>query len=237
MLFGKKKSSQRQNPIVVFKPGNEVITESFNRLKDNIVFQNVDNTIKVIQISSSTACEGKTTVISNLAVSLATNGNKVLLVDGDLRASRLHRPFNLANDIGLRDYVIGSKTFAEIIQKTSYNVDVICRGEKIENPSAVIASQKFQGLIEEAKGKYDYVLIDCPPVLEISDYLHISSISDGTIFCVAYGTTKKAFVKEAIALLKKSNVKLLGTVMTMVDAKQSRSYINGRYTNYYYNGK
>ena len=125
MLFGKKKSSQRQNPIVVFKPGNEVITESFNRLKDNIVFQNVDNTIKVIQISSSTACEGKTTVISNLAVSLATNGNKVLLVDGDLRAPRLHHPFNLGNDFGLRDYVIGSKSFTEIIQKTSYNVDVI----------------------------------------------------------------------------------------------------------------
>ena len=62
-------------------------------------------------------------------------------------------------------------------------------------------------------------------------------VVSGTIFCVAYGTTKKAFVKEAIALLKKSNVKLLGTVMTMVDAKQSRSYINGRYTNYYYNGK
>ena len=80
MLFGKKKSLHRQNSIVVYKPGNEIITESFNRLKDNIVFQNVDNTIKVIQISSSTACEGKTTVISNLAVSLATNGKKVLLV-------------------------------------------------------------------------------------------------------------------------------------------------------------
>lgn len=234
MLFGKKKSLHRQNSIVVYKPGNEVITESFNRLKDNIVFQNVDNTIKVIQISSSTACEGKTTVISNLAVSLATNGKKVLLVEGDLRAPRIHRPFNLANDFGLRDYVIGNKTINEIIQKTTYNVDVICRGDKIENPSAVIASQKFQSLIEEAKSQYDYVLIDCPPVLDISDYLHISTISDGTIFCVAYGVTKKVFVKEAMALLRQSNVKLLGTVMTMVDIKQKRNYINGRYTNYYY---
>ena len=71
-------------------------------------------------------------------------------------------------------------------------------------------------------------------MLDISDYLHISTISDGTIFCVAYGVTKKVFVKEAMALLRQSNVKLLGTVMTMVDIKQNRNYINGRYTNYYY---
>ena len=235
MLFGKNKRTHRQNAIIVYKPGNEIITESFNRLKDNIVFQNVDNTIKVIQISSSTAAEGKTTVISNLAVSLAMNGKKVLLLEGDLRSPRVHRPFNLSNDIGLHNYVIGEMKFDEIVQKTSYNVDVITRGEKIENPSAVIASHKFASLVEEAKTKYDYVLIDCPPVLDISDYIHISTISDGTIFCVAFGITKKVFVKEAVQLLKQSKIKLLGTVLTMVDVKQKRNYVNGRYTNYYFN--
>ena len=103
-----KKSSRltRQNVIVIDKPGNEVISETFNRLKDNILFFNADNKVKVIQISSSTACEGKTTVISNLAVTLAKNGLKVLLVEGDLRSPRVHHPFNLECENGVYDYIL-----------------------------------------------------------------------------------------------------------------------------------
>ena len=88
MLFKKNKNYiNRKNVIVVDKENNDVITESFNRLKDNILFFNADNKIKVIQISSSTACEGKTTVISNLAVTLASNGLKVLLVEDNEKIS------------------------------------------------------------------------------------------------------------------------------------------------------
>lgn len=236
MLFSRKVSRQnRKNVIVVDKPGNEIITESFNRLKDNILFFNADNKVKVIQVSSSTACEGKTTVISNLAVTLANNGLKVLLIEGDLRAPRVHHPFNLPNEGGIYDYILHNKDLKDVVKHTSVNVDVITRGEKIENPSAVIASMKYKNLILAAKEQYDYVLVDCPPVLEISDYIHISTVTDGTIFCVAYGQTKKHQVKEAVNLLRKSEINILGTVYTMVDNSHKNRYINGKYSNYYNN--
>lgn len=236
MIFNRKQTrSSRNNVIVVNKPGNEIITESFNRLKDNILFFNADNKVKIIQISSSTACEGKTTVISNLAVTMANNGLKVLLVEGDLRAPRIHHAFNLENEFGIYDYMLHNKSLKEIVKHTDVKVDVITRGEKIENPSAVIASEKYKNLITQAKEEYDYILIDCPPVLEISDYIHISTISEGTLFCVAYGQTKKHQVKEAINLLRKSEINILGTVYTMVDYNHNKAYMNSRYSNYYTN--
>lgn len=236
MIFNRKQTrSSRNNVIVVNKPGNEIITESFNRLKDNILFFNADNKVKIIQISSSTACEGKTTVIANLAVTMANNGLKVLLVEGDLRAPRIHHAFNLENEFGIYDYMLHNKSLKEIVKHTDVKVDVITRGEKIENPSAVIASEKYKNLITQAKEEYDYILIDCPPVLEISDYIHISTISEGTLFCVAYGQTKKHQVKEAINLLRKSEINILGTVYTMVDYNHNKAYMNSRYSNYYTN--
>lgn len=235
MKFKSKKSrANRQNIIIVDKPGNEIISESFNRLKDNILFFNADNKIKVIQISSSTACEGKTTVISNLAVTLAKNGLKVLLVEGDLRSPRIHHPFNLDCENGVYDYILQNKQLKDIVKHTEYGVDVVTRGDKIENPSAVIASQKFKDLIAAGREVYDYVLLDCPPVLEISDYIHTSTCTDGTIFCVAYGQTKKHNVKEAVSLLKQSNINILGSVYTMVDHIHSKAYGNNRYYGYYY---
>lgn len=234
MIFNRKPSrSNRNNVIVVNKPGNELITESLNRLKDNILFFNADNKLKVIQICSSTACEGKTTVLANLAVTMASSGLKVLLVEGDLRAPRSHHPFNLDIKCGIYDYILNNKSVKDIIKHTEFNVDVITRGEKIENPSAVIASDKYKDLILSVKDQYDYVLVDCPPVLEISDYIHISRFTEGALFCVAYGQTKKQQVKEAINLLKKSNINVLGTVYTMVDVKHNNAYINSRYSSYY----
>ena len=220
-----KAHNEQYNNIVVGVPGYEFLTESYNRLKDNILYLNVDGKAKVIQFVSALPTEGKTVTATNLAACLATNGKKVLVVDGDLRAPRAYRTLKVSNDIGIADYMLSDTNINDIIQHTSYGVDLISRGKKIENSSAVIASDKFKNLISNVKDQYDYIIIDCPPVLEISDYIHISTTSDGVILCVAFGQTKKGQVKEAVKLLKQANIKILGTVYTFVDSKAA----SGRY--------
>lgn len=233
MLFGKRKKhyEDRHNVIVVGKPGYENVTESFNRLKDNILYFNVDKKTNVILLSSATSREGKTTIITNLAVSLGLNDKKVVIVDCDLRAPKVHRPFEVSNDLGISNYMLENLSLEDVVTKTAYeNVDLICRGPKIENPSAVITSNKFKELIYTLKEQYDYVLVDCSPILEISDYIHISTVTDGIIYAVAYGRTKKSQVKEAISLVKQSRIKILGIVYTMYDNKLRKN--DGYYLTY-----
>lgn len=239
MLLSKKKkhSDHRYNTIVIDKDGFEKVNESFNRLKDNVLYFNADNNMNVIAITSSTANEGKTTVITNLAVSLASNGKKVVIVDCDFRKPKVHRTFNLENNFGIHDYIVGAMKLNEIVMPTEYNVGVICRGKKIENTSAIFTSEKFKEMIEQLKESYDYVFLDCPPVLEISDYIHISSIADGMIFCVAYGRTKKVQVRDSITLLKQRQTKILGIVYTMVDEKMLRAKSGYYYSNLYLENK
>lgn len=234
MLFKKKKKVVNQSKIVVAENNNHSNTD-YNRLKDNILFMNADGNNKVIQIESSLAHEGKTTVACNLAVSLGFTEKKVVIVDLDFLRPRTHRVFRISKQTGIAEYMIGAKTKQEIIKPTGYkNVDIITRGEKVYNPTLVLVSEKFKKLIEELREEYDYVILDCAPVLLVSDYIHISKVSDSVLFLVAYGSTTKSQVADAIKELKKNNIKILGTVFSMYDRKRDKSYGLYGYKNRYY---
>lgn len=199
--------------------------DDYNRLKDNVLYLNVDGKNKVIQIESSVMAEGKTTVVCNLAVSLGLTNKKVIVVDCDFNRPRIHRLFSLSKDNGIAEYFLNNLSKESIIKKTEYkNVDVITRGAKIYNSSLVLISDKFKNLIKELREEYDYVFLDCAPVLQISDYIHISKISDGVLFMVAYGKTTKAQVSEAIKELKKNGANILGSVFTMYDRKKDNGF-------------
>lgn len=235
-MFGRNKNHHNDaySYIAVNKPGYEVTTEAYNRIKDNILYLNLDENVKVIQMSSSIAREGKTTTICNLAVSLAYNKKKVVVLDCDLRAPRIHHVFEVANDSGLEDYLMKDAELESIIKHTEYGVDLITRGAHIANASAALTSIKFKNLVNSLRNLYDYVLIDCPPILEISDYLHVSTLCDGLIFVCAYGQTKRANVKEAIRMLKQEHVKILGSIYTQVDDKTHRGAYYGKHYGYIY---
>ncbi len=233
-LFKKKKHSDFQSKIIVSEDVSAVGSTGYTRLKDNILYMNADGNCKVIQIESSLSHEAKTTVISNLAVSIGITEKKVLVMDLDFRRPKLHRMFELEKENGVAEYMQGEKNAEEIIKKTKYkNVDIITRGADIYNPSITFLSEKFASLVKMLKEKYDYVLLDCAPVLQVSDYIHISKISDGVLFVIAYGRTTKNQVIEAINLLKKNNIKILGTVFSMYDRKKDKEY-NPYYKYYSY---
>ena len=235
MLFRKKKPDRLDgSKIIVVKGSGYKKDEGYDRLRDNLLYLNADGTKKVIQVESAVASEGKTTTLCNLAVTLGASGKKVVVVDLDFRRPRTHRIFEQTKENGIAEYILADKTKEEIIKKTKYeNVDLITRGAEVYNSSLVFISDKFKNFIAELKAEYDFVLLDCAPVLLVSDYIHISEISDGILFMVAHGITTKSQVSEAIKELNKNNAEILGAVFTMYDRKRTKYYNGYSYKKYY----
>ncbi len=231
-LFGRRKKYNEQRQIIIDTSSHHAGMYGYTRLKDNLLYINSDGAHKVIQMESAMSHEGKTSVCANLAVSLGLTEKKVVVVDLDLRRPRMHRLFMKEKDGGIAEYMKGELTEEEIIKHTEYeNVDLITRGAEIYNPSLVFVSEKFKGLIEGLKEKYDFILLDCAPIMQTSDYIHVGKISDGVLYLVAYGSTTRSQVSDAVKELKKNNIPILGTVFTMYDRKKDGYY--GYYGKYY----
>ncbi|MBQ7348914.1 MAG: CpsD/CapB family tyrosine-protein kinase [Clostridia bacterium] len=236
MLFFKKKKNNAELSKIIVKEGVQTSgVEGYNRLKDNILYMNADDKKKILQIESAVKGEGKTTVTCNLAVSLGLTDKKVIVVDLDFHRPRTHRLLKVEKETGIAEFMLGNAEKKDVIKKTEYkNVDCITRGAEIYNASLVLASDKFKDFIRGLKDEYDYVLLDCPPVLQVSDFIHIADVSDGVLFMVAYASTTKAQVAEAIREIKKSGSEILGTVFTMYDKKKDKTFDNGAYYGYGY---
>ena len=238
--FKKKQKPEGEAGIVVNNPETSFEKrEAYTRLKNNILYLNADGNKKVIQIISSLMHEGKTTITCNLAVGLGMTDKKVVVVDADFRKPRTQMEFNTSIKNGLADYIKGTLTKEEIIKHTEYkNVDLITRGEDSSNSSLVFVSDKFKNLIQELKEEYDFVLVDCPPVLQVSDFINITPVTDGTLFVTAYGRTTRNQVSEAVKELRKANADIIGTVFSFYDSKKDGDYgyYNKKYGKYGYYG-
>ena len=240
MLFKKKiLDNDFENVVPKIVIGKKAgLSESYYRLKDNIIYSSDNGKNKVFQIESAVSGEGKSTVISNTAVALAKSGKKVVVVDLDFRRPKIHRIFEVANFSGITEYMLGECDKSDLVKKTKYGVDVVNRGKAAHNASIIFTSDKFKDMIESLKEEYDLVLFDCPPVLLVSDYIHFSKLSDMVIFVACAGTTSRTQLKEAYELLKKCNPNILGTVMTYRNqGKLSLRYGGYYHTNYYRNLK
>lgn len=225
MFFKKKKKLVGEEGIIVKENTMSDRIEGYNRLKDNILYINADGANKVIQVESSVSGEGKTTVISNLAVSLGLTDKKVVVVDLDFRRPRIQQKFGISIDNGISEYMLGTLDKSDIVKHTQYkNVDVVTRGAKIYNSSLVLVSDKFKNFIAELRAEYDFVLLDCAPILQVSDYINISRVSDGVLFIVACGETTRNQVADAIKELRKNNTNILGTVFSKYDRKKDKGY-------------
>lgn len=233
-IFKKTKKISREYGIVFNNKKNYVTKESYIRLKDNILYSCLNGNKKVIQVESSVSNEAKTTTVANLAVSFGEDGKKVCIVDLDLRKPRSHRSFKIENKDGLSDYVLGKIDENTLIKKTTYkNVDLINSGSDVPNYSVVLTSDSLKNLFVKLRSQYDFIFVDCPPILILSDYIHISRLTDGVLFIVAFGRTKKTQVRESIKLLKNSNIELIGSAFTFYNPKKSNTHDSYYYYNYY----
>lgn len=188
--------------------------------------------MKVISITSSGPGEGKSTVISNLAIVMAQAGQKVLLIDCDLRKPRIHKNFGLNNRMGFTNAVVEKIDLDKTIAKSDENpnLDIMTSGPIPPNPSEILASQRNKEVIEKLKSMYDVILIDVPPIGVVTDAAIVSTLCDGVILVLPFGEVDVRSAKYAKELLDKVNAHILGTVLNKVPTSNKKYY--GRY---YYN--
>ena len=145
------------------------ISETYRAIRTNIQFAGAGKQLKYIAFTSSVPGEGKSTTISNLALTMAQDGKKVLLIDNDLRKPRQHKVFGLLNK-GLTNIIAMGLTFDEVVNKDVFpNLDVLTSGPIPPNPSEILGSEKMSDILKEVGEKYDYILLDLPPILAVTD--------------------------------------------------------------------
>jgi protein-tyrosine kinase len=197
------------------------ITESYQKIIANLEYVNVDKKYQVLQVSSSVSSEGKTTFLANLAYLLSKKGKKTILIDLDLRRPKVHKIYDVDNTKGITDILAERVELEDAIRNVKSNgFDVITSGEKTSAIINLIESNKMKQLVEKLRKKYDYILIDSPPVINVSDAIYISKLSDSIIFVLSQSKTKRGLVKDAIKLLKQNNCNILGIVLNQVDIKK-----------------
>ena len=219
------------------------VEESYKSIRANITFSLMKKGCKKIVFTSSVAGEGKTTTTINLAISFAQAGQKVLLIDGDLRKPKIHQYFSISNTPGLTDY-LGSTVSASnqdrvdlfsIVHITEYeNLSVICSGSIPPNPAEILGSEPMANFLDDVSNDFDYIIIDTPPINIVSDALPIIRESDGVVLVVRYNQSTHPEVEKAIAALEFIDAKILGFVVNFVETKSGGKYNYGKYSKYRY---
>ena len=218
---------------VQFREGHSPSAEAFRRLRTNLQFLNVDNPPKTFVLTSPVATEGKSETAVNLGLVLAEAGNKVLIVEADLRRPRAVGYLSASENVGITNILTGQASFEDVVQETAYEgVDLLGCGPLPPNPSELLASDTAQRLIEELGNTYDYVVIDSPPLLPVTDAALLARITDGALLVVRSNRTATEQVSTAVDNLAKADAELLG-VITVANSSTKRGSAE-YYESYYY---
>lgn len=210
--------------LIVEKEPNSQVSESYKTLRTNITFASVYRSVKRILITSAVSGEGKSTVASNLAFSFAQKGEKVLLIDCDLRKPTIHKKFKISNIKGISDVLIDRNILEEAINKYSDNLHILTSGTKVFNHSEILSSLALDSLLDEFDKKYDRIIIDSPPLLAVTDAQILSKKVGGTLLVILANKTKKGLVKNAKELLTKVNANILGAVLNQKNVETKEYY-------------
>jgi capsular exopolysaccharide synthesis family protein len=201
------------------------ISEQYRLIRSNILFSSVDNKITTIMITSPEPSDGKSTTASNLSVVLAQQGNRVLLVDADLRKPSIHFAFQTSNILGLTSILTKESDLEGTLIKTFIpNLEILTSGPIPPNPSELLNSRAMEKLMHDLSTKFDYVVFDTPPVISVTDAQIIGNKCDGVVLVVASGKTHKDRALQAKELLEKAKSRILGIVVNGVDSKSSEYY-------------
>ncbi|MGL5352575.1 MAG: CpsD/CapB family tyrosine-protein kinase [Clostridium sp.] len=209
-----------------------ISVEAYNSIRTSIKYASIDKPVKTIVITSSVPGEGKSTVVGNIAMSLAKDGSRVLIIDCDLRKPTLHRKFKISNEKGLTDCLINKNTLKEVLQQYSDRLFIITAGTIPPNPSEIVGSKTMEGFLKELSINYDYIVLDTPPLLAVTDAQLLAAKSDATLFVVRAGKTKEKLISKGYKELTKVNANVIGSILNVADGSN-----RGDYYKYYGVGK
>ncbi len=208
------------------------VAEAYKSIRTNLMFLLNKRMGNVVTISGSDISEGKSTTAVNMAIAFSQLGDKILLIDADLRRSSIHKKTKLDNEKGLSDILGGFAEFGEVVKTVNPNLDVLTSGHQAPNPSELLGSARYEALINELKEKYAYIIVDTPPVNVVSDALIVAPKSDGVVLVVRDKFTMSDALKKAIEAFEFANVKVLGAVMNAAGAKGKKGYYKKYHKNY-----
>ncbi len=213
--------------------------EAFRALRTSLVFSSASEGTRVIALTSAQPLEGKTTTACNMAIALAYGGSRVLLIDADMRRPSVSRTLGIENTIGLSHLLTGQSTARQTIRRTSVeNLWVMTAGVTPPNPSELLASERMKTLIANVQsGPFDWVLIDTPPVLAVTDAVIVAPWVSGVVFVIGSEMTQRRLAERAVETLMTSRPRVLGAVLNRVDIVRNKYYYSRyygyKYKNYY----
>ena len=212
---------------VMEKAPKSIDAEAYRSLRSNIEYSSFDDEYRVIVVTSSVPGEGKSTTAGNLAIALAQSGNKVLLVDCDMRKPSIHKKFKISNAAGTAELLLRKKCFEDVANDYNENLTIITAGKIPPNPSEMLASRAMTAFIEEMKKEFKYIILDTPPLQAVTDAQVLSTKADGVLLVVRAGSTKREIVLNSVDLIKKVQGKVIGTVLNGVENKKNNYYYYG----------
>lgn len=223
----------RSQSLITLNEPMSLVSESYKMFRTNLNYMNIDQENRVLLFTSSMTEEGKTTSISNAAVSFALEGKKVLLVECDLRKARIHEVFNLPQFPGLTNLLSEKKALQSVVKVLDElpNLHVLVSGPLPPDPAEMLGSRAFEKLIEDARNVYDMILIDAPPVLAVTDAAVLSRLADGVVMVLAAKETKKEAARKVKQALEKVGANILGVLLTKTVINKDNGYY------YYYGNK
>lgn len=213
-------------PLYISSDSGSLISEAYRTIRTSLMLSSAERSPQVILVTGSTPNEGKTTTAANIAIAMAQMGEKVLIIDTDIRRHNLHQLFNLDNNIGISNIIAGNDYPSMAIKSLTDipNLDIITGGVLAPNPSELLGSNRMKELITEFRGRYDRIILDSPPVMAVSDPLILSRLADGVVLVAWGGVTVRDIIMKANQSLAGVNAKVLGVVLNKVVVTKNNSY-------------
>lgn len=222
-------ADSREVDLYVHQQPKSAMAECCRAIRTNLLFMQPDRPLKKMLVSSSSPQEGKSTTVISLGIAMAQSGNKVLLVDTDMRRPRLHRALGVSNDMGVSSIIVAANELDDAIKSTDVpNLFVLPCGPVPPNPAELMHTDAFKQLLAKLETKFDRIILDSPPVGAVADAAVLATQADGVLLVLRAGQTNRALAQRAVKALRDVNARIFGAILNQLDVEDPK------YGEYYY---